>query len=121
MGSKGQNIFFSSENGHVAYQSKENDTYNNMEAIILSLHATLTPGVGSKGQNSFFLKVVMLPIKYNGNEMDDNMKANILPIHTPAIRGWGSKVKTLFSSDICHVVFQMNRKVGHTHTMNYHG
>ena len=32
VGSKGQNDYFS-ENDHVAYQIKENDTYNNMQAI----------------------------------------------------------------------------------------
>ena len=37
------------ENGHVTYQSKENDTYDNVQAIILSLQAPLTPRVGSNG------------------------------------------------------------------------
>ena len=54
-----------SGNGHVACQIKDNDTYNNMQAIILSLHAPYTPRVGSKGQNScFFLKVVMLHVSF---------------------------------------------------------
>ena len=44
-----------SEYGHVAYQNKGNDGYNNMQANILLLLTTLTPGLGSKGQNSFFL------------------------------------------------------------------
>ena len=37
-GVKCQNRFLS-ENGHVAYQIKENDTHNNMQAIILPLQA----------------------------------------------------------------------------------
>ena len=44
---------FFSENSHVAYQIKENDTYNNMQALVLSLHTPSTPRVGPKGQNSF--------------------------------------------------------------------
>ena len=59
VGSKGQNIFFS-ENDHVAYQIKGNDTCNNMQAIILSLNTPWTPGAGSKGQTVFILKVVIL-------------------------------------------------------------
>ena len=35
--------------GHVAYQIKGNEAYNNMLANILILHLPLTPGVGSKG------------------------------------------------------------------------
>ena len=38
VGSKGQNRVLS-ENAHVAYQIKENDTYKNMQTIILSLQA----------------------------------------------------------------------------------
>ena len=49
MGSKVQNNLLT-ENGPVAYQIKESDMYNNMQAVILSLQA---PWVGSKGQNSF--------------------------------------------------------------------
>ena len=60
MGSKGQNRFLS-KTGHAAYEIKENDTYNNMQEIILSLQAPYTPRVGSEGH--FFLKEVMLHIK----------------------------------------------------------
>ena len=42
-----------SEYGHVAYQIKGNEAYNNMLANILSLLTPLTPGMGSKGH--FFL------------------------------------------------------------------
>ena len=45
--SKGQNSTFS-EHGHVAYQIKGNDECSNMQAHILSLYASSTPGVGSK-------------------------------------------------------------------------
>ena len=45
-------IFFS-EYGHVAYQSKGNKMCN-MRANSLPLHTPSIPGVGSKGQNSFF-------------------------------------------------------------------
>ena len=60
VGSRGQNIFVPSKNGRVAYQIKENVTYNNMQAIILLLHAHSTQNI--------FLKVVMLHIKLKGME-----------------------------------------------------
>ena len=41
------------EYGHVAYQIKVNEAYNNMLANISPLHKALTPGVESKG--NFFL------------------------------------------------------------------
>ena len=47
VGSKGQKNFFS-KNGHVAYQIKRNDTYKNMQAIILTLHTFSTHWVGVK-------------------------------------------------------------------------
>ena len=50
MRSKGQKKNLT-ENGHVGYQIKENDTYTNMQAIFFSLKAPLTPAVGSKGHN----------------------------------------------------------------------
>ena len=52
-----------SEYGHVAYQIKRNESYNNMLANVLPLHTSLTPGVGSKGQLFPFLKVVMSLVK----------------------------------------------------------
>ena len=42
-----------SEYGHVAYQMKGNEAYNNM-LNSLPVHTPLTPGVGSKGQFVFF-------------------------------------------------------------------
>ena len=44
VGSKVQNLT-SSEHGHVAYQSKGIDECINMQAHILSLYTSLTPGV----------------------------------------------------------------------------
>ena len=52
VGSKSQNMLLSG-NGHVACQIKDNDTYNKMQAIILSLHAPYTPRVGSKVKTVF--------------------------------------------------------------------
>ena len=49
-----------SEYGHVAYEIKGNEAYNNMLATILSLHITLTSVVGSKVNFFSFLKVVIL-------------------------------------------------------------
>ena len=51
------------EYGHVAYQIKWNEMYNSIQANISPLCAPSTPGVGSKDQNIFFLKMVMLHIK----------------------------------------------------------
>ena len=56
-----------SEYGHVAYQIKGNETYNNTLANILPLHSPLTPGVGVKRSIFFsFLKVVILHINLMG-------------------------------------------------------
>ena len=46
---RGQNLTFS-EYGHVAYQTKADDTGSNMVANILSTDTPSTQGVGSKGQ-----------------------------------------------------------------------
>ena len=50
---------------------KGNKTYGNKHANSFHLHTLLTPGMGSKGQNSVF-KVVML-YKTNENEVNSNM------------------------------------------------
>ena len=87
-------VFFSSENGHVAYQIKENDTYNNMQANNLPLHTNSTPGVGLKGKKIFFLlKVVMLHIELTGRLV-------ILPLHTNSTPEMGSKGDTNFAFKI---------------------
>ena len=57
----------------------------------------------------------MLPIKLKGM-MLDKMQANILPLHTPSTPG-GLKFQNIFSSESSDVAYQMNRKVGHAHTM----
>ena len=61
----GSNSNFS-EHGPFAYQIKWNHERSNMHAHILSLH-TLDPWAGVKSQNIFFLKVVMLHIKLEGD------------------------------------------------------
>ena len=58
VGSKGQISCFSESSG-VAYRIKRNEAYS-MLAKNLSLNTLLIPGMRSNGQNSFFLKVVML-------------------------------------------------------------
>ena len=59
MESVGQNKTFS-EHGVVAYQIKENHECSNMVANILPAD---NPTLGSVGQNSFFLNMVLLHIK----------------------------------------------------------
>ena len=43
-----------SEHGHVAYQIEWNHECSNLQAHILSLHTTSTPGCVVKGQTIFF-------------------------------------------------------------------
>ena len=110
VGSKGQNIFVPSKNGRVAYQIKENVTYNNMQAIILLLHAHST--------QTIFLKVVMLHIKLKGKERVMCYKISKYFALTHILTPWkGFKVQTSFSSEGSDVAYQMNRNVGHAHTM----
>ena len=93
MESKGQNSFFF-EKSHAAYQIKGNDTYNNMEAMILSLNAPSTPGVRSKSLNRFFSSESShVAYQIKGIETYDNMQANMLPLHTPSTPGWDLTVK----------------------------
>ena len=56
-----------SEYGHVAYQIKENETYNNMLAHILHLHKPSNHGGGSKDQ-VFFSESSHVAYEINGNE-----------------------------------------------------
>ena len=49
---------------HVAYQIKADNVCSNMAANILPTDTLLTQGVGPKGQTIFFVKVVMLHIKF---------------------------------------------------------
>ena len=57
-----------SEYGHVSYQIKAYDACSNMVANVLPTDTPWTPGMGSKGQIIFFLRVVMLHIKLKGIE-----------------------------------------------------
>ena len=50
VGSKG--LKKNSEYGHVAYQIKWNERYDNFQANILPLHTPLTPGWGQKVKTS---------------------------------------------------------------------
>ena len=50
VGSKGFDIFFFSENGHVTYQTKEEEVQTYMTDTTLNLHTPLTSGVGFNGQ-----------------------------------------------------------------------
>ena len=66
MESIGQNSS-SSENGHFAYQNKENHECTNMLANSLPADTPLsTLMMGTVGQNSFFQNMVMLHIKLKG-------------------------------------------------------
>ena len=49
---KGENNFVF-KNGHVAYQTKGNGTYGNIQANSLHFHTPSTHRVGFKGQNIF--------------------------------------------------------------------
>ena len=51
---KAKIINFSPEYGHVTYQIKGNEAYNNMQANVFPLNIPSTLGVGSKGQNKLF-------------------------------------------------------------------
>ena len=85
-----------------------------MQSICLSLHAHLTPEVGSKGQNIFFSDTSHVTYQIKGNDTYDNMKANILPLHTPS---WvGFKGQNIHSSKSM-LNIKMNMKFGHAHTM----
>ena len=50
---------FFSDSSQMAYQIKGNGAYGTTQASILSAHTSLAPGVGSKGQDIYFLNVVM--------------------------------------------------------------
>ena len=90
--------------------------YNNIQAKFCP-HTHPQPLNGDKSSNQFFSESSRVPYRIKGNKTYDNMQANILPLHTPSTPGWGLKVKTFFFSDSSHVAYQMNRKVGHAHTM----
>ena len=64
-GVKRSKQFFSLEVIMLYIELKGIKTYNK-QAIILSLNKPSTPGMGSRGQNSFFLKKVILHINLKG-------------------------------------------------------
>ena len=83
-----------------AYQIKGSDVCSNMVSTILLVDTSLTPGVGSKGQNIFFLKVIMLHIKIKGIEHRAPCK-HIFCLYThPWPLGWDQKVKTYFFFEV---------------------
>ena len=88
------NHFFS-ENGHIAYKTKANDTCNNMQSIILSLYAPSIPGWG-QNVKTFFSESSKVAYQIKANDMYDNMQANDLPLHTPSTPGWGLKFNIFF-------------------------
>ena len=85
IGLKGQNVFLK---GPVAY-IKGNDAYNNMQAIILFLHALSTPGVRSKFKG-FFSEIGRVSYQ---RELNLRSHANILRLHTPPTIGWDKRSK----------------------------
>ena len=58
---------FFSESSHVAYQIRREWSIEHHASTYSVLTHTLNPWGGVKGQNNFFLKVVMLHIKLGGN------------------------------------------------------
>ena len=63
-----------------------------MQAHDLNLHTPLAPGLGSKVQKVFFLKVVMLHIKLKGMERRAACKYIVCPYkHLPPV-GLGQNV-----------------------------
>ena len=63
--------------------------------ILCSYTHTLDPWTGSKVK-TFFLKVVMLHIKLEGNVAWITMKAHVLFLHTPRLLGRGQMSKRIF-------------------------
>ena len=75
-----------------------------MQAHILSFY---TPGVGSKGQHFFLLKVVMLYIKLKG--MEHHALTYFVLTHT--LNLWVAlKGKTKKNSECGHVAYQIKEK-----------
>ena len=77
-----------------------------MHAHILSLHTPSTPEVGSKGQNNFKLKVVMLHSKLKGMEHRAPCK-HIFGPYTPLHPQMGSKGQNIFLYESSHVAYQI--------------
>ena len=58
---------FFSESSHVAYRSKVNGAQGTMQPHIMSLHTSLAPGMGSKGQKTFCSESSRAAYKIKGN------------------------------------------------------
>ena len=93
MWGRGQNYFFSSEYGHVAYQIKADDAGSNMVANILLTDPLSTQRVGSKGKTIYFSERSHVAYQIKADDAGSNMVANILPTDTLLTQGWGQKVK----------------------------
>ena len=104
------NILFIPEYGHVAYQIKENDTYNNTQENSLPLHTPSTPGMGSNGY--FFSESTYNHVAYpiNRNEALNTMQANILHFYTPSTPGLSQKSKLFFLSESGRDAYQVKGK-----------
>ena len=90
--------------------------FNTMQVIILSLHASSTPGVASK---HFCLKVDMLNIKVKEIKHTITYKQIFCPYTLP--QGLvGFKGHSIFFFDSSHLTFQMNRKVCPAHTIVFY-
>ena len=73
-----------------------------MQAHFLSLHTPSIPGIGPKVK-TFFLKVVMLPIKLTGMKRRAPCKQiDSMSLHTHSAFGLGQKVKTFFKVAMLH-------------------
>ena len=80
-------------------------------------YSPFCPLSGVKKSKQFFSENGHVANQIKGNETYNNMQANILPLHKHSTPGRGLKVITFFSSECSHIAYQMNRKVGHAHTM----
>ena len=78
-----------SECGHVAYQIKGNEMYDNIYAHILTLRTPSIPEVGSKGQDhklgekSTFSECGRVAYQIKGNETYDNIQTNCMIYANP--------------------------------------
>ena len=86
----GQNVFFLSERGHVAYQIKGNEHRVPCKLIFYPYTHPRPLGWGQRSKH-FFSEISHVAYQINGNEEWSTMQANILSLHTPSIHGEWSK------------------------------
>ena len=84
-------IFFSSLFDHFTYQTKGNETYNNIQANIMPLYTPLTIAGWVYRFFFYLLKVVMLHIKLTGMKHKTPCKQILCPFTNPRSLG---EVKT---------------------------